>query len=78
MDNKKEKISNLELLEAMSGINEKYLKEADSLCIKKKNYWHMAVAVYCGVIGANIKEILELTLENIRFDNTDMQKITIR
>lgn len=36
MDNKKEKISNLELLEAMSGINEKYLKEADSLCIKKK------------------------------------------
>ena len=43
MDNKKEKISNLELLEAMSGINEKYLKEADSLCIKKKNYWHMAV-----------------------------------
>lgn len=36
MDNKKEKISNLELLEAMSGINEKYLKEADSLCIKKR------------------------------------------
>ena len=27
MDNKKEKISNLELLEAMSGINEKYLKD---------------------------------------------------
>ena len=33
MDNKKEKISNLELLEAMSGINEKYLKEA---CIDNK------------------------------------------
>ena len=41
MDNKKEKISNLELLEAMSGINEKYLKEADSLCIKKKNYFYI-------------------------------------
>ena len=60
MDNKKEKISNLELLEAMSGINEKYLKEADSLCIKKKNYWHMAVAVaaviICTIIIPNINE----------------------
>ena len=61
MDNKKEKISNLELLEAMSGINEKYLKEADSLCIKKKNYWHMAVAVaaviICTIIIPNIKHL---------------------
>lgn len=43
----------------MSGINEKYLKEADSLCIKK-NYWHMAVAVaaviICTIIIPNINE----------------------
>ena len=82
MDNKKEKISNLELLEAMSGINEKYLKEADSLCIKKKNYWHMAVAVaaviICTIIIPNINESTAYAMQKIPFVGAYFEMVTFR
>ena len=82
MDNKKEKISNLELLEAMSGINERYLKEADSLCVKKKNYWHMAVAVaaviICTIIIPNINESTAYAMQKIPFVGAYFEMVTFR
>ena len=38
-------------------------------------YTHtLQFAAYCGVIGVNIKEVLELNLVNILYASTDMQK----